>query len=135
MFTRAHGPVMRALFDELLAKHPAGELHSALERAGRRLAAGRVGERASFAERLDAVRQAFQELGGEPAVEEGDRVVSVRLHHCPLGDVTAAHPETCGLAQALVSGIMGTPVDGHCAHGERPSCAFELPRPRDSGDS
>lgn len=46
---------------------------------------------------------------------------------CPLGSVVREHPETCVLAAALVSEIVGRPVREECDRaGDVPRCRFEV---------
>jgi predicted ArsR family transcriptional regulator len=133
VFAQGHGAVLRALLDELGALER-DDARRILDRAGRRLARGRVADGATFAERIAAVRRAFEDLGGAPVVEDEAGVTHVRMHHCPLGDVTAAHPETCAFAQGVVSALADAPVRERCVHGERPSCAFDVTRDATDGD-
>jgi len=132
VFARGHGPVMRALLDELRTHHRPAEIHGVLEQTGRRLAEGRVRDKASFPQRLETVRQTFEELGGDAVVSTDTRGASIKVHHCPLGDVTAAHPDVCLLAKGMVAAITGGHVEARCTHGDHPSCAFDVDRPRDA---
>jgi predicted ArsR family transcriptional regulator len=59
-------------------------------------------------------------------VEEEGGQVRLQGFGCPLGEVTAKHPLTCKLAEALVTELVGAPVTECCERGERPRCAFRI---------
>jgi predicted ArsR family transcriptional regulator len=68
-------------------------------------------------------------LGGLAEVEEGDGAIVIRGCSCPIAAAVADHPESCELAEALLTEVMGVPVRQCCDQGPPPRCAFEVGAP------
>jgi hypothetical protein len=66
-------------------------------------------------------------LGGLPRTEERDGVVYLSSDSYPLSGLVSHHPHVCDLAEALLSQVMGAPVQQECPRGEPPRCAFRMP--------
>jgi predicted ArsR family transcriptional regulator len=65
-------------------------------------------------------------MGGLAQVERSNGGFIIRSASCPLGAVSAVHPEVCRLGQALVAEVVGVPVRERCARGPSPRCCFEI---------
>ena len=76
--------------------------------------------------RLLGALELLRELGGDPVVTDAPGGARIVLEHCPLADLSAAHPEICGFGRALVEEAIGAPVESRCTRGDRPRCCFEL---------
>jgi predicted ArsR family transcriptional regulator len=121
---KAYAPVLGALLQTLAARLPADELEEVLREAGRLAAGGQQAE-GDLTARVEAAVQALGRLGGEGEVHtEGG--LSIRGYSCPLAAVVPGHPETCRLAESLVSNIVGAPVVEQCEKGARPRCGFRV---------
>jgi len=122
VFSRAQSTLLGGILDAL----PARPRLALLARVGRRLARAVPVGRGTFPERLNGVLDAFRSLGGDPVLERNGRITHVSMHHCPLADVVAGHPEACAFGRALVEEVTGARVEGRCVHGTRPRCHFEI---------
>jgi predicted ArsR family transcriptional regulator len=60
-------------------------------------------------------------------VTQEDGNFLIQGYSCPLADLVAEHPQTCQLAEALVSELVGRNVLECCERGDRPRCAFRVP--------
>jgi predicted ArsR family transcriptional regulator len=100
-----------------------------LRLTGRRLAAGRVAPNADLPNRLAAAVQTLNELGGLAELEERDGAYLLHGYSCPLGAAAHDHPQLCQLAEALISELIGQPVQECCDRGDRPRCSFRLELP------
>jgi predicted ArsR family transcriptional regulator len=69
------------------------------------------------------------ELGDFPEMERSNGDFIIRSVSCPLGAVSAVHPEVCRLGQALVAEVVGMPVRERCTRGPSPRCCFEINQP------
>jgi predicted ArsR family transcriptional regulator len=132
LFAKAYAPVLSELLS-VLAEHIGGDdLKSALRTVGRRLAGSGV-DSDDVQDRLRAAAKALNSFGGlaETTIED-DRAV-IQGYSCPLTAISAKHCEICQLAEALVTEIVGFPMQEHCDRGERPRCRFEgrLPTARE----
>ncbi len=129
LFARAHAPVLTELIDVLEERQPTQETLDILREVGRRL--GRqfpaaVGDRRS---RMEQAAQLLNGLGGLAEVAITARgELCLRGYGCPLGSLISDHPEACGLAEALLSELIGLSVHERCerVRGEPPQCVFEL---------
>jgi predicted ArsR family transcriptional regulator len=98
-------------------------LRAVAERAARKLPHG---EGADLRTRVDAAVGVLGELGGLADVVEGDEAILIRGYSCPLAAVVKENPETCALAEKLVSSIVGTDVEECCDRSGTPRCAFSI---------
>jgi hypothetical protein len=80
--------------------------------------------------RVDQALSVLAEVGGlAEAGQREDRLI-IRGASCPLGATLPGHPETCHLAEPLLSGLTGVPV-GECQErGDHSRSCFACRRPR-----
>ena len=76
--------------------------------------------------RLTAALDLLKKLGGAVALHETHGKTLIRGKSCPLAAITAHYPDACLIVEALLTEIIGVPVKEHCAHGQSPSCCFEV---------
>lgn len=127
LFSRAYAPMLGALLDELAEQMPPERRDEMMQSVGRRLAAGASHATSSdLATRVDAGAALLNSLGGDAQVERGDGVLSIRGCGCPLSAATSRRPEVCRAVEALLSEVVGAPVEESCDHGERPQCCFRV---------
>jgi predicted ArsR family transcriptional regulator len=126
VYSRAYGVLLRGLVDELLDRLPAPEAAALFAAVARRLVVGRSDPGADFDTRLLGALELLRELGGDPVVTDAPGGARIAIEHCPLADLSAAHPEICGFGRALVEEAIGAPVESRCTRGDRPRCCFEL---------
>jgi predicted ArsR family transcriptional regulator len=76
--------------------------------------------------RLQNALEVLKAIGGSPSIEKEDGKLLIRSSACPLSAAVVEHTEVCGLAEELVSEIIGVAVREYCDRGESPKCCFEL---------
>jgi predicted ArsR family transcriptional regulator len=59
-------------------------------------------------------------------VEQADGQLVMPSYACPLSSVVVAHPELCDLAEALLSELLGAPVEQRCDRDVPPRCRFAI---------
>jgi predicted ArsR family transcriptional regulator len=77
--------------------------------------------------RLEAAVQVFNELGGLAELEACDGHSCIRGYRCPFAAVVLEHPEVCRLVEALLTELLGVPVQEHCERTGLAPCRFVVP--------
>ena len=126
LFPKAYDRVLGELLAVLESRHAPEELERLVREVGRRLGAAAPAESGDVRARAEHAAAVLTQLGGLAEVQEEAGEVRVQGYSCPLAAVTADHPMTCRLAEALVSELMQTRVVECCDRGERPRCAFRV---------
>ena len=128
LFPKAYGPVLRELLDVLAEQMPPAALAETLRVVGRRLAAAQPAAPAEPGARALAAVGVLNELGGLAELEEDGEGRLICGYSCPLSAVTLRRPEICQLAAALLSEVVGGPVQEECERGATLQCRFRLPQ-------
>ncbi|MGH7506582.1 MAG: helix-turn-helix transcriptional regulator, partial [Longimicrobiales bacterium] len=123
LFPKPYGIVLAEVLTLLQQRHPPEEIVRLLREIGSRLGREQSSDADDPRERARHAAEVLTELGGLAEVEEEEGGLRLQGYSCPLGEVTAAHPVTCQLAEALVSEVVGAPVTERCDRGDRPRCA------------
>ncbi len=127
LFPKAYGPVLRQLLDVMSERLGPEETEVLLRAVGSRIADERTVPADGFLRtRLEAAVAVLDELGGLAELEQCDGTFVIRGYSCPLTGVIPGHPEVCRLAEALLTELVGVPVNEHCDRGENPRCCFEV---------
>ena len=128
LFPKAYDTLLNQLITALKGRLSPAALEDVLREAGRSLAARHSSDQspADLDARLQNALGVLKAIGGSPSIEREDGKLLIRSSACPLSAAVAEHPEVCGLAEELVSEIVGVPVHEHCDRGESPRCCFEL---------
>ena len=127
LFSTAYEPVLTAMIDVLVEELPAGQAVELLHKVGRRVAAGAGGQAAGTSEqRANTAAGVLRSLGGDVKVAEEDSAVVIRSSGCPLSATVTSRPEMCRAVVALVSEIVGAPVEECCDRADRPRCCFRI---------
>ena len=129
LFPKAYDVLLNELITALKSKLDAKTLDAVLKQVAHSLATAQAEPRgAKSTEGLEKALSTLEALGGAPRVETGpDRTVIVS-ESCPLAAVVAQHPEVCGLAEALLTEIIGTQVEEKCDRNGPLRCRFEITR-------
>ena len=128
LFPKAYDALLNQLITTLKGRLPPAALEDVLREVGRSLAT-RHSSGQTPADLEGRVRDALgvlKAIGGSPSVEREEGSFIIRSGGCPLAAAVVEHPEVCGLAEALVSEIVGLPVRERCDRGESSKCRFEL---------
>jgi len=128
LFPKAYAPLLNQVLDVMGEHVDAGVREAILREVGRRMATDYLApaQEQNLEERMNLVRKVFGELGGLATVEEQDGHFFICGDSCPLGAVTARHPEVCRLAETLVSEIAGASVELCCQFAPSPQCCFKV---------
>lgn len=59
--------------------------------------------------------------------ETGGEMLCIRGYRCPFAAVVREHPGVCRLAEALLSELVGRPVQEHCQRAGPVPCRFVVP--------
>ncbi len=127
LFSKAYGPVLRQLLDELNEHMEASEVEALLRSTGRRLGAQWPLPRGELDARLKAAISVLNALGGLAELEQQNGAYVIRGYRCPLAAVVPGHPEVCRLAESLLTELVGMPVQEQCDRGEKVGCRFVVP--------
>jgi predicted ArsR family transcriptional regulator len=126
LFPKAYGAVLHQLLGVLAERMPAEELEAALREAGRRIAAKWNIPEGDLRTRLEAAVEVLNELGGMAEIEFCDGGYCIHGYSCPLAAIVPGHPEVCRLAEAMLSELIGVPVQEQCERGDSLHCKFVL---------
>jgi len=128
LFPKAYDVLLNELITALKSRLDAGTLDAVLRQVGQSLAAAQAKPNGpSSTERLEKALSTLEALGGAPRVESGPDRIVIRSESCPLAAVVAQHPQVCGLAEALLSELIGSRVEERCDRNGPPRCRFEIP--------
>jgi len=125
LFPKAYGALLRLMLDVLAERLPPDTLDDLLREMGHRLAAGYTPSTGDLHARVDGAVQLLGELGGLATVEERGEGCVIVGRSCPLAAAVEGHPETCLLAEALLTEVIGVPVRQTCDT-ENMHCRFEV---------
>lgn len=126
LYPKAYARILSALLQELAHAHGADDADALLRRAGRRLGLDAASSEVDLRDRVHHAAAVLQAFGGLVEVEEHADGFRLQGYSCPLAALLPEHPEACGLAEALVGGVVGADVLECCDRGERPRCAFRV---------
>jgi predicted ArsR family transcriptional regulator len=133
LFPKSYGQILNELLGILDERMSADELGGTLRMVGRRIAARWNIPPGELGVRLEAAVGVLNELGGmaelEQEVEQGTSQNSycIQSYSCPLAAIVPGHPGVCGLAETLLSELVGVPVQEQCEYGEQLRCRFVVP--------
>lgn len=134
LFPKAHGLLLGAMLETLRSRLDPAERERFLDEVARRLPAEGAPPGSPLPVRLAAAAAAFRGLGGVPEIEKTSTGYALFCRDCPLGDVSSHHDEPCGIAGAVLGGVLGEPLETRCQRGTRSRCRFELVLPAESTD-
>ena len=97
-----------------------------LREVGRSLAERQSSPKRSLESRARSAVKALEALGGAARIEKEETKLIIRSGSCPLAAAVSEHPEVCQLAEALMSEIVGAPVQERCDRDGPPQCRFEI---------
>lgn len=124
--SRAYAPILAELLHVLSTRFAPEDFDSLMHEVGQRLAGGRAASRGPLSARVSDATDLLHSLGAMTTVTESDGRFTILGHGCPLGAVTASHPEACTTLEALLSEFIGAPVTSQCQRYERKRCCFEV---------
>lgn len=128
LFPKAYHLLFNRLLDTLDKRLAPAEVETLLREAGRHIATGQphATKGSEVRKRAEKAVEMLGDLGGLAELEAEDNQLVIRGHSCPLGAAVREHPEVCQLAEALLTKIIGAPVQEMCERNGRPRCVFQI---------
>jgi predicted ArsR family transcriptional regulator len=127
LFSKAYGPVLRQLLEELNERLIAEEVEALMWATGRRLAAMWSVPSGEVCTRVERAVEVLNDLGGLVELKGHNGTYVIQGYSCPLAAVVPGYPEVCRLAASLLTELVGTPVQERCDRGEQGGCCFVVP--------
>lgn len=128
LFAKPYDRVLAELLVVLEERHAPEQVEACLREVGARLGRSAAADSGDLRARAAHAATVLTDLGGLADVEEGEDGLRIQGYGCPLSALASAHAAACQLAEALVAELVGAPVVECCERGERPRCAFRIPR-------
>ena len=128
LFPKAYAPVLQQLLEVLSTRMSAEKLTEVIERTGQRLAAQWHIAPGTLRARLQQAIAVLNELGGLAELEERDESYVIQGYSCPFVAIVPDAPEICQLAKALLTELIGNPIEEHCEQSGTPRCCFSIPK-------
>ncbi|HWJ39304.1 MAG TPA: winged helix-turn-helix transcriptional regulator [Sphingomicrobium sp.] len=131
-FPRQYSLLAKQLLVELSQILGPAELHLAMQRIGKSLAAS-LSDKVGVNADQELIAGLMRELGYESRVVEGDGGLEIEAHNCVFHDLAKADPSICEVDLALLESLSGKAVDHRrcMARGEG-SCRFSF-SPKQTG--
>ena len=128
LFPKAYDAILNQLISALKGRLSPAALKEVLREVGRSLAEGQGNARkgGNLETRAGRALSALEAIGGSARIEKENGKLYIRSEGCPLAAAVAEHPEVCGLAENLVSEIIGREVHERCDREGTPRCRFEI---------
>jgi predicted ArsR family transcriptional regulator len=128
LFPKSYDTLLNQLVTVLKGRLSAKALKDVLREVGRSLAVRESSsKRGGLESRAHSASKVLEALGGAPRVEVEEGKLTIRSESCPLAAAVVEHPEVCGVAEALVTEIVGGDVKERCDRtGLQPRCRFEI---------
>ncbi len=127
IFPKAYAFVLEELIRQLRSRDGEEATIGLLQAVGRAAADSADAKGEGTGARVAAAADVLRSMGGDVEVTRVDEGWEIRGFGCPLSTVVVHEPDTCCLAQAMVSSVTGRCVREHCDRsGERARCAFTV---------
>ena len=126
LFPKSYGQVLNELVQALEERMSKADLEETLRTVGRRVATRWNIPPGDLRVRQESAIEVLNEMGGMAELEDEKSGYAIRSYSCPLAAAVSGHPEVCTLAETLLTELVGTPIQEHCIHGERPQCRFAV---------
>jgi predicted ArsR family transcriptional regulator len=124
LFPKSYGLYLDQLLDVIGERKPTDEVETLLREVGRRIAAQWTIPPGDLRVRLDEAAEVLNELGGLMERETEGETLCIRGYRCPFAAVVQDHPEICGLAETLVTELVGVPIQEQCSRTGPVPCRF-----------
>ena len=128
LFPKAYDAILNQLIAALKGRLSPAALKEVLHEVGRSLAGAQGAARkgGNLETRAARALSALEAIGGSAHIQKENGKLYIRSEGCPLAAAVAEHPEVCGLAENLVSEIIGMEVHERCDREGTPRCRFEV---------
>jgi predicted ArsR family transcriptional regulator len=129
LFPKAYDAILSETLRTLTERSSPAQVREVMGEVGRRLGQKMVPGDASGQDvhaRAQMAVHVIEHLGGLAELETTDDKLTICGRSCPLADLIPEHPDACGVAEAMLSEIVGTKVTERCSKVGRPRCRFEI---------
>jgi predicted ArsR family transcriptional regulator len=128
VFPKAYGPLLDLVLTVISKKLDTRAFRAAMREVGQKVADTHVAEVAGKTreQRIEAALGILKDLGGAAIFQKSEGKHWIRGNGCPLAAATGRHPDSCLIAESLLSEIIGVPVKQRCTYTPEPSCCFEV---------
>jgi predicted ArsR family transcriptional regulator len=127
LFPKAYGVLLQRLLGVLAERLPRDTVANALREVGHRVAADQSPADGELRDRVERSLVVLGNMGGLAEMEETEDGFIIQGCSCPLATAVEGNPDTCLLAEALLTDVIGAPVHMACDPGSPPRCRFEVP--------
>ena len=127
LFPKAYHLLLNQLLTVLGKRLSPDEIEAILREVGQNLAADpSAPEEKELRARAEKALQVLKSLGGLAELQETNDGLVIHGFSCPLAASVKEHPEVCQLAEALLTDIIGSPVQETCERNGTPRCVFQI---------
>ena len=127
LFPKAYHLLLNQLLTVLGRRLSPDEIEAILREVGQNLAADpSAPKERGLRARAEKALQVLKSLGGLAEIQETSEGLVIRGFSCPLAASVKEHPEICQLAEALLTDIIGSPVQETCDRNGTPRCIFQV---------
>lgn len=126
LFPKAYEPVLYQLLGVLEEHHSPEQVKELLRATGRHLANTWPIPTGDLGVRVHVAAETLNSLGGLADVDEAEEAFWIRGQRCPLAALVPNHPQVCQLTEALISQLVGKPVQETCSRGAVAQCRFAV---------
>ena len=128
LFPKAYDALLNQLIAVLKERLTPSALEDVLREVGRSLAGAQAASKKNddMESRIARGLVALEAIGGAARVEKENEKLVICSESCPLATAVAEHPEVCGLAETLLSEVIGLEVREECDREGSPRCRFEI---------
>jgi predicted ArsR family transcriptional regulator len=126
LFPKAYGLLLQYLLQTLSERLPGETMAGALRNVGHLVADDQVIPDTSLPHRVESAVATLQSIGGLAEARETDDGYLITGYSCPLAAAVEGHPDSCIIAETLLSDLIGAPVRQTCDPGPPPRCRFEV---------
>ena len=124
LFPRVYSQLMSQFLEVFPEQMTPDEVERLLGEVGRRMAHEWKIPSGDLDERLDGAVEVLDELGGLMEKEATGETMCIRGYRCPFAALVLEHPEVCGLAEALLTELVGVPMQNQCERTGSVPCRF-----------
>jgi predicted ArsR family transcriptional regulator len=129
LFPKAYAAVLADTLALIRDRQGRDELEGLLRTIGQRAGQRSRPKGADLTASAHAAAALLTDLGGLAEVIEADDALIIRGFSCPLAAIVETVPETCALAEELVSAVVGAAAHECCDRsGPSPRCQFKIMR-------
>lgn len=127
LFPKAYAPVLAKLLEVMKEQLGGPITETLLTEVGRCMApAAPENTSSTMEEKLEHALRTLSSMGGQAKIVNENGQISICSDGCPLSAATTVHSEACEMVGALISEVVGVPVETACRKESSPRCVFVI---------